>query len=294
MTTISLHQQTQSLAQRLARLQPGMDETLARLSSGTKLTRPSADPIGVGVAARYDARQRRYDAAAVNLQNGASRLQTTDSALAGMARTLERLSELATLTGNAVQSPADREVYNREFVALQEQLRSMIGGTTADIGGTSDVTSPQGSYEGRALFGAPPAGGEFLAAGAEGDEQIALPDANLRQGPMLAIFQQDGTGAFTLQIDAPGTVAAIKAATDQIATKRAAVGGAQSRIEFASSAIATAQTNAEAALSRIRDTDVASESTTLARRQMLEQSHVAMLTQAREVPRHLLPLLSNR
>ena len=292
MMSVSLHQQTHSLAQRLARLQPAMDDTLARLSSGSRLTKPSDDPIGVGVSARYDARQRRLEAAAVNLQNGASRLQITDSALAGIGRSLERMGELATLTGDAVQSPADREVYAQEFSALQEQLRSLVGGTIAEIGGMSDVTHPQGSFQGRPLFG--PSGGEALAAGANADEQIALPELNLRQGPMLAILQQDGSGEFTLQIGSPGAIAAIKAASEAIGLSRAEVGGAQSRIDFAASAIVTAQTNTEAALSRIRDTDLATETTTLARRQMLAESHVAMLAQAREVPRQLLPLLSAR
>jgi flagellin len=291
---VSLNQQTNTLAQRLARLQPALDDSIARLSSGSRLTRPADDPIGVGLVARYEARQKRLEAAEINLQNGASRLQTTDSLLGGLAQALGRMGELATLSQNAVMNADDRQNYASEFKSLQEQIRNVIGGTTAEIGGTTDVPSPQGAFQGRELFGPPPAGGEVLYAGADEDAKITLPDINLRQGSVLAIFAQDPGGAFTLTIDNPNAVTMLSAATGQLSLGRSAVGGAQSRIEFASSAITTAQTNAEAALSRIRDTNVATETTLLTRRQMVEEANTAMLAQAREVPRQLLPLLSSR
>jgi flagellin len=294
MSLISLHQQTHSLAQRLSRLQPSIDDSLARLSSGKRLGRPADDPIGVGIAARYDAQQKRLDAATVNLQNGASRLQITDSLLSGLGRTLSRMGELASLANGVSLSAADREVYSQEFRVLQDQIRVVIGGTTAEIGGTSDLPTPQGSFQGRPLFGPGPAGGDWLVAGADATNRIALPEINLRQGTIRAVFEQDSNGEFTFAISTPGALGVIKAAVDQIATGRAAVGGAQSRIEFAGSSIATAQTNAEAALSRIQDTDIATETTLLARRQMLAQSHTAMVAQARDVPRQLIPLLHSR
>jgi len=294
MSPTSLNQQTQSLAERLARLQPAMDDTLARLSSGSRLVRPSLDPIGTGLASRYEGRQKRFEAAAVNLQNGASRLQMTDSFLAKLGQATERMSELATLNGNPALNAEDRHVYELEFIGLQKQLRAMIGGTTAEIGGTSDVAEPQGQFQGRTLFGEAPAGGENLTAGAEHDVVIRLPEVNLRTGATAVIFAQDAAGEFTFKISDGSAVAKIKAAVDQLAAGRAAVGGAQNRIDLASSALATEQTNAEAALSRIRDTDVATETTALSRRQMLEEATTAMLAQARDVPRQLLPLLTAR
>lgn len=294
MSPTSLNQQTQSLAERLARLQPAMDDTLARLSSGSRLVRPSSDPIGVGLAARYEGRQKRLEAAAVNLQNGASRLQMTDSFLKKLGEAAERMSELATLTGNPSMNPQDRAVYEIEFKGLQEQFRAMIGGTTAEIGGTGDIDEPQGSFQGRQLFGAAPAGGENLVAGAEADVVIRLPEINLRQGAIVHVFHQDAAGEFTFSINDGDAVARIKDAVDQIAASRASVGGAQNRIELAGSALTTAQTNTEAALSSIRDTDVALETTALSRRQMLEEATTAMLAQARDVPRQLLPLLTAR
>lgn len=294
MSPSSLNQQTQSLAERLARLQPAMEDTLARLSSGSRLVRPSSDPVGVGLAARYEGRQKRLEAAAINLQNGASRLQMTDSFLKKLGEAAERMGELAMLTGNPALNVEDRAVYDVEFKGLQEQFRAMIGGTTAEIGGTSDINEPQGQFQSRSLFGAAPAGGDNLVAGAEADVVIRLPELNLRQGAIVHVFHQDAAGEFTFNITDSDAVARIKAAVDQIAGGRAAVGGAQNRIELAGSALTTAETNAEAALSRIRDTDVATETTALSRRQMLEEATTAMLAQARDVPRQLLPLLSAR
>lgn len=294
MSLTSINQQTQSLAERLARLQPAMDDTLARLSSGSRLVRPSSDPVGIGLAARYEGRQKRLEAAAVNLQNGASRLQMTDSFLKKLGEAAERMGELATLAQNPSLNVEDRSVYEIEFKGLQEQFRALIGGTTAEIGGTADIDDPQGKFQDRPLFGAAPVGGENLVAGAESDVVIRLPETNLRQGAIVHIFRQDPAGEFAFTISDSDAVDRIKAAVDQIAAGRASVGGAQNRIELAGSALTTAQTNAEAALSRIRDADIATETTSLARRQMLEEATTAMLAQARDVPRQLLPLLSAR
>src|SRR5690606_11927976 len=115
MSPTSIIQQTQSRAERLARLQPAMDDTLARLSSGSRLVRPSSDPIGVGLAARYDGRQKRLEAAAINLQNGASRLQMTDSFLKKLGEAAERMGELSVLTNNVALNDQDRAVYEIEF-----------------------------------------------------------------------------------------------------------------------------------------------------------------------------------
>lgn len=292
MSPISLNQQTKSLAERLARLQPSIDDSLARLSSGSRLVRPSSDPIGIGLSARYEGRQKRLEAAAVNLQNGASRLQMTDSMLAKLGLATERMSELAALTRSPALNESDRAVYAEEFSGLQRQLRQMVGGTAAEIGGTSDV-DPQGIFQGRTLFGPMP-GGEMLLAGAEADSVIQLPEINLRQGAMLALFEQDAQGNFNASVFDTDIVEAIKSAVDQLAHGRATIGGAQNRIDLASGALTTAETNLEAALSRIRDTDVATETTALSRRQMLEEANTAMLAQARDVPRQLLPLLSAR
>ena len=76
-----------------------------------------------------------------------------------------------------------------------------------------------------------------------------------------------------------------------IAKARAGNGAAQSVLTFATQVLTVNKTNLEAATSRITDVDVASESTQLARWNILVQSGTAMLAQANQSAQSALKLL---
>ena len=77
----------------------------------------------------------------------------------------------------------------------------------------------------------------------------------------------------------------------QIATERANLGASQSRLELSATTLATEGVNLEAAISRIRDVDVATESTQFAKGNILVQAGTAMLAQANQLPQSVLKLL---
>jgi len=72
---------------------------------------------------------------------------------------------------------------------------------------------------------------------------------------------------------------------------RAQNGAEQSRLEYAKDMLAVNQINLEQANSRIIDVDVASESSQLARFNILQQAGTAMLTQANQSTQSILRLL---
>jgi flagellin-like hook-associated protein FlgL len=80
-------------------------------------------------------------------------------------------------------------------------------------------------------------------------------------------------------------------ALQQIADMRAQNGAEMSRINFAQDLLNINATNLEAANSRIMDVDVASESSQLARFQILQQAGTAMLAQANTSQQSLIKLL---
>lgn len=290
MSVSTLSNNLHTLTQSLGRNQQLINDALTRLSTGTRIVRPSDDVAGIGGAAKIDAQQRRLEAAQINVQNGTSRLQSTDGFLGKIGDALTRMSELAAFARDTTRSEADVSLYKLEFQQLQEQLRSTIGGTTAEIGGVADVGEPFGTFSGNELFGTE--GQASLAIGLHPDETVTLPDLNLRTGAMQSLLLQDSAGAFTFQIDAADSLETLNAALARVASGRAELGGVQSRLEFASSQLETTQANLESVASRIRDTDVASDTTALSRLQLLSQSHTAMLAQGREIPAKLVSLLT--
>jgi flagellin len=83
----------------------------------------------------------------------------------------------------------------------------------------------------------------------------------------------------------------IDAALAQISTARVNLGAAQSRLESISSQLDTNIVNLTDARSRIEDADFSTESTALAKSQILSQAATAMLAQANARQQDVLKLL---
>jgi len=83
----------------------------------------------------------------------------------------------------------------------------------------------------------------------------------------------------------------VKLTIDSIAQTRASLGAVQSRLTMTNEQLRTTNENLSAATSRITDTDVADESTSYAKLQILIQSGTSMLAQANKMPQYALQLL---
>ncbi len=290
MSAINTNIQAITASRNLNASQEMLGRSLTRLSSGTKIGNPSDDAAGLAVSEKLDAQNKRVKAATTNVQNAISYVQTADGFMSGMTKTLSRLSELAILAKDVTKNTSDVALYQEEFQALQSQLRDIIGGTTAQIGGTADVGTPLGAFNGITLF-APNAPGLTVTIGQAVGQQMTIPESNLRDGDMLAIISQDNTGAFNLSVSDSDAIAKITSAIQDVATERASLGASQSRLELAATTLQVEFENLGAAISRIRDVDVAQESTNFAKYNILVQSGTAMLAQANQTPQSVLRLL---
>jgi flagellin len=77
----------------------------------------------------------------------------------------------------------------------------------------------------------------------------------------------------------------------QLNSSRATVGATVNRIEYTVDNLANVSQNAAASRSRIQDADYATESTELARTQIIQQAGTAMLAQANQQAESVLALL---
>jgi flagellin len=244
------------------------------------------------VSEKLDAQSRRVRAATTNVQNAISYLQTADGFMSGMTKVLSRMSELALLGKDVTKSPTDKDLYSQEFRALQDQLRATIGGTDAEIGG-GGVDAPLGMFNGITLFGS---GDLTVTIGQAVGQEMTIPATNLRDSAKAMhdiIFQSGSPAAYELELQDPDAVAKITEAIQHVATERASLGASQSRLELASTTLSVENEYLASAISRIRDVDVAEESTQLARYNVLVQSGTAMLAQANQSPLSVLKLLQS-
>jgi flagellin len=278
-------------ARNLNHSQEMLGRSLNRLSSGSKIVNPSDDAAGLAVSEKLDAQNLRVKAASTNVQNAVSYTQTADGFMGGMTKILSRMSELGILAKDVTKNATDVQLYQEEFHALQDQLRATIGGTTAEIGGTADIDTPLGAFNGITLFG-PNSAGLTVTIGQAVGQDMTIAESNLRTGSMLDIISQDSSGGYTMALTDATAIDTITTAIQEVATQRATLGAAQSRLELASTTLQVESENLSSAISRIRDVDVAEESTNFARYNILVQSGTAMLAQANQTPQSVLKLLN--
>lgn len=244
-----------------------LQKSLARLSSGSKITNPADDAGGLAVSMRMTAAIHRTDATSTNLANAVSFLQTQDGALKTAGKVLDRISELKVLSTDVTKTTTDTDNYDKEFTALKAQLVSLSGakfnGVDMFSAGTADTTLSVATTE-------------------DGLQSTTLNQAALANSVTTV------TSAATLSAL---SIASITDATTSVASSRAQNGAIASNLGFASDMLAANKTNLEASNSRIVDVDVAAESTAMARNNILVQAGAAMLSQANQSSQIAMKLL---
>jgi len=263
-TNISAQNSARLLSESSAKLA----KSLARLSSGSRIGSPEDDAAGLAVSMRFDAQINRLQAAKSNVGNATSFSQTQDGFMAKVAKALDRMSELSVLAQDVTKSSSDRSLYNSEFSTLSAYITNTA---TKDFNGVSLFTATALSVT------ADSDAGTFSMTG------VSLGTATY-------------TTATSSTVDTASNAATaltnVKAAIAQIATDRSTVGANLARLSNTSEQLGVLKDNLSAANSRIKDTDLAEESTQFARYNILVQAGTAMLAQANATPQSALRLLS--
>ena len=109
----------------LSRNNDNLRSSIARLSSGNRITKPTDDAGGLAVAYKLQSSIKRTEAALNNHQNALSYLQVQDGVLEVIGEIVSRMSELRTMASDVSKNAADVENYSKEFVELQDQLQQM-------------------------------------------------------------------------------------------------------------------------------------------------------------------------
>jgi flagellin len=266
---INTNVSAQSSARLLSESSTLLSKSLARLSSGSKIVSPEDDAAGLAVSTRFDAQVNRITAANNNVNNAISFSQTQDGFLKKVGKALDRMSELSVLSQDVTKQDEDRDLYDAEFQTLKAYI--------------TDVAKKE--FNGVSLF--------------DGTSQGVTKDEDGNKYNMTAVDLTSGavnTAATSGDIKTTTTAATaltnVKAAITQLAKDRANVGANIARLTYTSEQLGILKDNLSAANSRIKDVDVAEESTQFARYNILVQAGTAMLAQANANPQSALRLLS--
>jgi flagellin len=268
---INTNLSAQSSAQLLLQSSTQLSKSLARLSSGSKITSPADDSAGLAVSMKLTAQMGRIEAASNNVGNAISFNQTKDGYLQKVSDALNRMSELAILAQDITKSTSDRSLYDQEFQTLSQYITDV---STKDFNGVS-------------LFD----GGTLTVTVDSEANLYSMQGVDLSTATTYTVLAGDSVASLSGPNSAGKALADVKVAINQLAADRASLGSHIETLTMYTDQLGTLKNNLSSANSRIMDVDVAQESTAYAKYNILVQSGTAMLAQANALPQSVLRLL---
>ena len=292
MTVINTNTSATLTANALTKNERAMSQAMERLSTGVRINSAGDDAAGLAISSRMTSQINGLNMAVRNANDAISLVQTADGALVEVTNMLQRMRELAVQGASGTMSATDNDALNVEFEAL-----------TAEIERVADNTQWNGSnlLNGASQFS--------FQVGANASQTITLTVGDFETEEASAtsgIFEALADGATSnndnsgddldaLDVDtasnAGTAITRIDVALARVDSHRATLGATINRLEYAADNLANVSQNTSASRSRILDADYASETTELARTQIIQQGGTAMLSQANQQAQSVLALL---
>ncbi len=251
------------------------NRSLEKLSSGSRINRAGDDAAGLAISEKLKANIRSMKQATRNANDGISMVQTAEGAMNEIGNILIRMRELSIQGASDTIGDTERGFIDKEVQHLKEEIDRISNSTefngTKLLNGTSPPLDIQIGINNNAIL----------------DRFIF--DSPARNTTLEAMGI---TGVSTMSKEqAQENLAMLDHAIVKLSENRAGLGALQNRLGSAINNMNIYRENLEAANSRIRDTDMAEETSELTKENILTQANVAVLGQANQNPQLALKLL---
>ncbi len=255
--------------------QRNIQDSLAKLSSGSRINKSADDAAGLAISENLNAQIRSARQANRNANDGVSMVQTAEGGLNEISNIIIRMRELGIQAASDTVGENERGFVNKEIQQLKNELQRISSVTTWGKTKLLDGTTPtfdfqvgiyNNEFEDRISFNSSENVATLDALGLEGL------DYTTKEGAQTALESLDAS-----QVAVNGM--------------RANLGALQNRLQSTVNNLGVAEENMSAANSRIRDTDVASASAELTRNNILLQTSTAALAQANQSNQVALSLI---
>jgi len=248
-----------------------LGSAMERLATGSRLNSAADDAAGLSIATGFTSDIRALNQGIRNANDGIALAQTAEGALDEVSNMLQRVRELGVQSQNGTLDSNARSFLDTEVTELAAQINDIL--TNTEFNGVSLFSTTSGSDVSVNI--------QIDAGRSIAITSIAIDATNLDAAGLDVSSAANAATAIT-NVDA-GLLA--------VNTARSSLGAGQNRLESAISNLTTTSTNLSDARSRIQDTDYSSETTALAKAQILGQASTAMLAQANQSQQNVLSLL---
>jgi flagellin len=254
----------------------GLDRSFERLSSGYRINRAGDDAAGLAISENLRAQIRGLKQAARNAQDGISLVQVAEGAMNELSSILIRLRELSVQAASDTIGPVERQFLNVEYDQLVSEIDRIADGT--EFNGTQLLAGVGSILDFQVGTRNNPEIDRISFDASKADANSAALGVNLTSVADKASAQN--------------ALTAIDNAIVSVSAMRADFGAIQNRLQSTVSNIQVNIENMSAANSRIRDVDVAEETSELTKNNILLQAGTAVLAQANQSSNSALTLLN--
>ena len=253
-----------------------LNTAMQRLSSGLRINSAADDAACLALSESISSHVSGSEIAKTNALTGINMLQTAESDLSVIQQNLQRMRDLSVQASNGVYSDSEREMMNTEFQQNKQEIdriaaSSKFAGLNLLDGTATDVTLQVGTDN-------------------DANDQIditSLFDDASTAGDLSGI----SAATITTLATAQSAMASLSAAITTISNSRSLMGASINRLQGTIKRVDSRKENLAAATSVLRDADIAKESASLTRLQILQQATTSMLAQANQSPQLALRLL---
>jgi flagellin len=250
-----------------------LSKSMEKLSSGLRINRAGDDAAGLAISEGLKSDIRALDQAARNAADGISLVQTGEGAMDEVSSILLRMKELAEQSLNGTLSDTDRGYLNAEYSALTNEIDRISASTEFNgvklLDGTGDASLAI-----------------QVGIGTAASDTVGINLATDRDAAALGV-----TTGIDNTTNSTAAMGEIDAAIATVTSARSDFGAIQNRLESSIRNINMTSENLSAANSRIRDVDVAMETSRMTSFQILQQAGVSMLAQANQTTGLAMALL---
>jgi flagellin len=252
-----------------------IEKSFAQLSSGSRITKAADDAAGLSISETLKSTIRGYQQAQRNANDGISMVQVAEGGLGEISNILTRMRELGVQASTATVGEVERGFIDKEVQQLKNEIQRISESTRF---GSAKLLDGSGSEY---AFQIDINNNDF-------QDRISW-DASAQEATLSSL----GIEGFDFS-DAGGAREALdvlEGAQRQVNGYRANLGAVQNRLVSTTENLSVAVENFSAANSRIRDTDIAESTASLATGSILQQAAVGVLAQANQQPSAALRLL---
>ncbi len=251
-------------------------KSLERLSSGQRINRAGDDAAGLAISEKLKANIRSMKQATRNANDGISMIQVAEGSMNEVSNILIRMRELSIQASSDTVGAPERTFIDKEVQHLKSEISRLANST--EFNGMKLLNGTSGKLD--------------FQIGVNNNPDLDRLTYDSNQG-MTTLASLGIEEVSTLGKEhAQHNMDMLDTALQRLNENRSGLGALQNRLQSTINNLMNYRENLEGANSRIRDTDMAEETSELVKGNILTQANIAVLAQSNQNPQAALKLLS--